>query len=179
MFLDHQTLAKVYFKRRTNQSIKANLNYDNDASTYGLWDGVGVSDAYDYQLLICGTSFYSGFFVSGYTNCSKQCDGWCDDKVSPYFRTAATWSDFSGVAFNTNGHQTVTKRLISVGLRWDIYGLSCVHNFPLKRVIFKREHNILIVSRLVPIMHGNFWALFCVWGNFVVLKISRNYCLIV
>ena len=117
MFLDHQTLAKVYFKRRTNQSITASLNYRNGASTYGLWDGVGVSDAYDYQLLICDTSFYSGFFVSGYTKSYKQCSDWCGDLVSPYFRTASTSSGYPGVAFNTNGHQPVAKRLISVGLR--------------------------------------------------------------
>ena len=117
MFLDHQTLAKVYFKRRTNQSTTANLNYGNNAATYGFWDGVGVSDAYDYQLLICDTSFYSGFFVSGYTNCYKDCDHWHGDYVSPYFRTASTSSHFSGVAFNTNGARALDKRLISVGLR--------------------------------------------------------------
>ena len=86
MFLNHQTLAKVYFKRRTNQSIAANLNYGNNASTYGLWDGVGVNKTHDYQLLICDTSFYSGFFVSGYTNCYKDCDHWRGDFDSPYFR---------------------------------------------------------------------------------------------
>ena len=117
MFLDHQTLAKVYFKRRTNQSITANLNYGNRASTYGLWDGVGVSDAFHYQLLICNTSFYSGFFVSGYRNCYKQCDDWCGDGVSPYFRTASSDSHYFGVAFNTTGHIPLVKRLISVGLR--------------------------------------------------------------
>ena len=132
MFLDHQTLAKVYFKRRTNQSIKANLNYGNGASTHGLWDGVGVSDTYHYQLLICDTSFYSGFFVSGYTNdCYKQCDSWCNDPVSPYFRTASSDEQykFFGVAFNTTGHRPLYKRLISVGLRWDIYGLSCIISY--------------------------------------------------
>ena len=118
MFLDHQTLAKGYFKRRPNQPITANLNYGNGASTYGLWDGVGVSDAYDYQLLICDTSFYSGFFVSGYTDdCYKQCDSWCHDLVSPYFRTATTSPHYSGVSFNINGYRPVNKRLISVGLR--------------------------------------------------------------
>ena len=129
MFLDHQTLAKVYFKRRTNQSITANLNYGNGASTYGLWDGVGVSDAYDYQLLICDTSFYSGFFVSGYTNCYKLCNYWCNDNFSPYFRTATIRSSYSGVAFNTNGQRALNKRPTSVGLRWDIYGLSCMLSF--------------------------------------------------
>ena len=117
IFLDYQTLAKVYFKRRTNQSITANLNYGNGASTYGLWDGVGVSDAYDYQLLICDTSFYSGFFVSGYTNCYKLCNHWCNDHFSPYFRTATTSSSYSGVAFNTNGERALNERPTSVGLR--------------------------------------------------------------
>ena len=118
IFLDYQTLAKVYFKRRTNQSITANLNYGNGASTYGLWDGVGVSNAYDYQLLICDTSFYSGFFVSGYTqDCDKQCSRWCGDLVSPYFRTATTSSSYSCVAFNTNGQRALNERPTSVGLR--------------------------------------------------------------
>ena len=132
MFLDHQTLAKVYFKRRTNQSITANLNYGNSASTYGLWDGVGVSDAYDYQLLICDTSFYRGFFVSGYTSdCYKQCDNWCGDLVSPYFRTASSDEHYKyfGVAFNISGAQVLNKKVISVGLRWGIYGLSCIISF--------------------------------------------------
>ena len=129
MFLNHQTSAKVYFKRRTNKSIAATLNYGNDVSTYGLWDGVGVNDAYDYQLLICDISFYSGFFVSGYTNCYKQCVSWCGDYVSPYFRTASTNSNYFGVAFNTSGARPLNKRLISVGLRWDIYGLSCIISF--------------------------------------------------
>ncbi|XP_022787968.1 uncharacterized protein LOC111327921 [Stylophora pistillata] len=117
MFLDRQTLAKVYFKRKTNQSMTANLNYGNGASAYELWEGVGVTDAYSYQLLICDDSFYSGFFVSGYTSCYKQCGYWCGDTVSPYFRTASTSSSYLGVAFNTNGHHSVDKRLISVGLR--------------------------------------------------------------
>ena len=129
MFLDHQTLAKVYFKRRTNQSITANLNYGNDASTYGFWDGVGVIKTDDYQLLICDTSFYSGFFVSGYRNCYKQCHSWCNERDSLYFRTASSDSHYSGVSFNTDGHRPLDKRLISVGLRWDIYGLSCIISF--------------------------------------------------
>ena len=118
MFFDHQTAAKVYFKRQTNQSITYALNYGNSAATNGLWDGVGVNNAYSYQLLICDTSYYSGFFVSGYTkNCYKHCSSWCSDGASPYFRTASTSWKYAGVAFNTNGHRSVNNRLISVGLR--------------------------------------------------------------
>ena len=120
IFVDHQTGAKVYFKRRTNLPITAAANYGNAAAA-GLWHGVGANSAYSYQLLICDTSFYSGFFISGFTsNCYKQCGSWCGDTASPYFRTAATSSSYRGVAFNTNGHSPniPSSRLISVGLRW-------------------------------------------------------------
>ncbi|KAL9976785.1 hypothetical protein ACROYT_G014118 [Oculina patagonica] len=121
MFVDHQTGKKVYFKRRTKTPrLTAASNYGNVAGTYGLWDGVGTNNAYSYQLLICDTSFYTGFFVSGYTgNCYKQCNSWCGDKASPYFRTASTSASYKGVAFNTNGHHPNIpgNRLISVGLR--------------------------------------------------------------
>ena len=76
-----------------------------------------MNSGYAYQLLICDHSFYTGFFVSGYTNCYKQCNHWCSDTKSPYFRTASTSSGFKGVAFNINGHRSVSTRLVSVGLR--------------------------------------------------------------
>ncbi|XP_020618618.1 uncharacterized protein LOC110056480 [Orbicella faveolata] len=119
IFVDHQTGAKVYFKRQTNFPITAAVNYGNAAAA-GLWHGVGASNAYSYQLLICDDSFYSGFFISGYTsNCYKRCNNWCGDRASPYFRTASTNAGYRGVAFNTNGHHPniPSNRLISIGLR--------------------------------------------------------------
>lgn len=115
MFVDHQTGNKVYFKRKSNLPVKAAANYGKTGSAFGLWDAVGASRSYSYQLLICDISFYSGFMVSGFTgNCYKQCHHWCGDTRSPYFRTAA---GYKGVAFNANGHRTVSSRLMSVGLR--------------------------------------------------------------
>ena len=96
-------------------------NIFGNAAAMGLWDGVGTNTNFNYQLLVCDHSFYSGFFVSGLTgNCYKQCNHWCGDTSSPYFRTASTSSSYNGVAFNTNGHSPnrVSNRLISVGLRW-------------------------------------------------------------
>ena len=117
MFIDHQTGTKVYFKRKTNQFIMAAENYGKTAGTYGLWDGVGTGNAYNYQLLICDDPFYSGFLVSGYIHgmCYKQCWNWCADLALPFFRTAS--SGYGGVAVNVNGHKTYSNRLISVGLR--------------------------------------------------------------
>lgn len=101
--------------------MKAADNYGKRADSYGLWDGFGsMNSAYSYQLLICNTAFYRGFFVSGYTGCYKYCDSWCGDTTSPYFRTSSTTGSlYKGVAFNINGHQTyvLNKRLMSVGLR--------------------------------------------------------------
>ena len=117
IFVDHQTGSKVYFKQRADQPITAALNYGNAADTYGLWDGFGTNNAYSYELLICDIPFFSGFLVSGFTgSCYKKCHYWCGDHVSPYFRTAAGFS-YTGVAFNSNGAHSHSKRLMSVGLR--------------------------------------------------------------
>ncbi|XP_067041976.1 uncharacterized protein [Acropora muricata] len=117
-FVDHQNGSKVYFKRKSNHTVKAAANYGKNGSAFGLWDAVGASSSYFYELLICDDPFYSGFMVSGFTgNCSKQCHHWCGDFSSPYFRTASNSSLYKGVAFNTNGAREVSKRLMSVGLR--------------------------------------------------------------
>ena len=117
IFMDHETGEKAYFKRQLNQPITAAGNYGNSASTFGLWDNMVVVDGFSYQLLICGDSFYSGFLVSGFVNCYKECGVWCGDSATPYFRTAARRSDLTGVAFNVNGHAPRSNKLVSVGLR--------------------------------------------------------------
>ena len=128
MFIDHKTGNKAYFKRRNRQAIKVAENYGMTAATYGLWDSVGADTAFSYQLLICDKESssnmkYSGFFISGYTGqCYKTCEIWCNDKISPYFRTSSGKNGYKGVAFNVNAHDPnlVSNRLISVGLRWDV-----------------------------------------------------------
>ena len=124
MFIDHEPERKAYFTRRSQTPITAADNYRyNHGSVNGLWDGVlpdglGASHYHSYQLLICDNHFFSGFFVSAYTNsCYKDCHSWCNDKQSPYFRTASTNPGYKGVAFNENGHRRLSNRLISVGLR--------------------------------------------------------------
>ena len=117
MFVDHQTGKKVYFKRKSNRPVKAAANYGKIGGALGLWDVVGASRSYSYQLLICDHSFYSGFFVSGFTrNCYKRCGDWCGDSSSPYFRTASTNSALKGVTFNANGAGAVSNRLMSANL---------------------------------------------------------------
>ena len=117
LFVDETTGEKAFFSYKINSTIVAVGNYGSQLP--GLFVGGGIADtSYDYQLLICDINFYSGFFVSGYTNCFKRCNHWCGDLVSPYFRSASTSSSYGGVAFNANGHRPLNSRLISVGLRW-------------------------------------------------------------
>ena len=125
MFVDHQTGSKVYFKRKSNHPVIAAAQYGKSASALGLWDAVGASTTFSYQLLICDHSFYCGFMVSGFTNnCYKICNSWCGDTNSRYFRTASTDRGYKGVAFNLNGHRSVNPRLMSVGLRLrDLYSV--------------------------------------------------------
>lgn len=64
------------------------------------------------------THFTRGFFISGFTeNCHKDCDSWFGDSDSLYFHSSASKDNLGSVAFHTNGHDKLDKRLTSVGLR--------------------------------------------------------------
>ena len=118
MFVDEKTKQKASFTK-TGPEITLKNNYNKQASAYGQWNAHGIaSDSMKYQLVICHTSLYKGLIVSGYTkSCYKQCNSWCGDYASPYFRTASDRSNFNGVAFNVNGARSQPKRLISAGIR--------------------------------------------------------------
>lgn len=117
LFVDEATGQKAFFTYKLSSTLVAAANYGKQFPS--TWLGNGVTDTkYEYQLLICDTYFYSGYFISGYTRCYKVCTRWCGDILSPYFRSASTNSGFAGVAFNINGHFPRKPRLISVGLRW-------------------------------------------------------------
>ncbi|XP_078369767.1 uncharacterized protein LOC144653602 [Oculina patagonica] len=117
LFVDEATADKAFFTHKLSSTLVAAGNYG--AQLPGLWVGGGTTDtSFEYQLLICDQDFYSGFFISGYTGCYKQCSHWCWDYSSPYFRSASTrTAAYGGVAFNVNGHRPLSSRLISVGLR--------------------------------------------------------------
>lgn len=121
MFVDEKSKEKASFSK-TGPEITFNNNYNKGASTYGQWNGHGIASANSqYQLMICDAEFYKGIHVSGnIIKCYKECDGWCHDGTSPYFRTAVFENErrkFYGVAFNENGFRQQPKRLISVGIR--------------------------------------------------------------
>ena len=115
--MDETTGEKAFFTYKLSSTLVAAGNYGTQLPA--LWTGGGIADtSYEYQLLICDTAFYSGFMISGYTDCYKRCDSWCADYSSPYFRSASTnTAAYGGVAFNVNGARPLRDRLISVGLR--------------------------------------------------------------
>ncbi|KAL9973366.1 hypothetical protein ACROYT_G019817 [Oculina patagonica] len=116
LFVDETTGDQAFFTYKLSSTLVAARNYGTPLP--GLWIGGGIADtSYEYQLLICDHPFFSGFMISGYTNCYKRCDYWCADYSSPYFRSASTSAGFAGVAFNFNGARALSSRLISVGLR--------------------------------------------------------------
>ena len=118
MFVDEDAKQSAYFSRDSNAIMTPAGNYGDKSQIFKLFTAHGAaSKSIKYQLLICNTSFYKGFFVSGYTDCYKKCDSWCGDTSSIYFRTATSSASYKGVAFNQNGHSSKTSKLMSVGIR--------------------------------------------------------------
>lgn len=118
LFVDENTKQKAAFTK-SGSAVTFSGNYGKKADAYGLWTAQGVAPtSYQYQLLICDTGFYKGLHISGYTKCFKQCDSWCGDTKSPYFRTSELKNkNYNGVAFNENGHRPRPNRRISAGIR--------------------------------------------------------------
>ena len=117
MFTDVATGQKAYFTRNIDSPTTATASLNQRAGGLGQWTPHGAANmSYSYKLLVCDKAFYNGFHVSGYTsNCYRTYTYWCGDFVLSYFRTSA--HNLPGVAFNINGHESRSTRLVSVGLR--------------------------------------------------------------
>jgi len=74
--VDETTGEKAFFSYQLNSSLVAAQNYETQLP--GLWLGGGIANTdYAYQLLICDTNFYSGFFISGHGEmCKKSCNNY-------------------------------------------------------------------------------------------------------
>ncbi len=99
----------------------ANYNYYVGGSNFGLWNGFGVApQSYQYQIQICDitTDLSPELMVSGYTSCYKQCNDWCGDGSTAYFRMQSpNHGAYLGNAWNENGHGNVGLKLVSYGVR--------------------------------------------------------------
>ena len=121
LYVNHANNQKAWFTRNAGTKLTAgSTNWFVNGSTYGLWTGHGATNTgYSYQLNICDAGWMStGLMITGYTSCWKDCNGWCSDTSSPYFRMDGDPNgSYDGVAFNENGHQVVGYKLMSVGIR--------------------------------------------------------------
>ena len=119
IFVDETTKERAAFNK-SGPAVTFSGNFNKMADVFGLWTAHGVASTdFQYQMLICDTDFYKGLHFSGYVDgCFKECDGWCNDNNSPFFRTSpVSYADYQGVAFNENGHRILSNRLISAGIR--------------------------------------------------------------
>jgi hypothetical protein len=113
--INHATNEKAWFKQASPKSIKMSAtDYNVPGSTYGLWNGYGAAtNSYNYQLNICDSG--PGLMLSGfYNSCYKQCFEWCSDLTTAYFRLSGA---LTGVAWNELGHEHLSKKLVSFGIR--------------------------------------------------------------
>ena len=122
IYINHDTGQNAYFTAQSGNAMTlASLGYNTSGATAGtLFTGHGnVNTGWNYQLNVCDNSWmWVGLMMSGYTGCHKQCNNWCGDVSSPYFRTDGdNGSSYNGVAFNQNGHTNVTYKTMSVGIR--------------------------------------------------------------
>ncbi|XP_065835448.1 intelectin-1-like [Oscarella lobularis] len=127
LYVDHDANGlSAWFTRNTPGSIVTRTtDYNVPGNTYGFWTGHGAaSTQYRYQFLICDNSdnerrYYPGYFMSGYTNCYKKCNHWCNDLSTPWYRTDGDFGTNrrDGIAFNANGHRNMGNKRMSVGIR--------------------------------------------------------------
>ena len=118
----HDTNERAWFTAQQGGPFTLNgLGFSANGSATGtLFTPNGAADLdWSYQLTVCDASWmWTGLMMSGYTNCYKQCNSWCGDTQSPYFRIDGdSGNDYNGVAFNEPGHTTVSYKLMSVGVR--------------------------------------------------------------
>ena len=124
LYVRHSDNAKAWFTRNSPGNIVASsTNWFVSGSAYGLFTGHGVANtSYSYQLNICDAGWmWTGFMITGYTSCFKDCNNWCGDTSSPYYRPdGSDTSAYRGTAFNQNGHNSsgaLPSTLLSMGVR--------------------------------------------------------------
>ena len=120
LYVNHTANQKAWFKRDIDEDLSfGTTGYNNSGGSYGTWSGFGVASAsIKYQVMVCDSSLFGGIMTTGQSGCWKECNGWCSDTSLPYYRMDAdAGSSYNGVAFNENGHQNVSTKMMSVGVR--------------------------------------------------------------
>jgi hypothetical protein len=121
MYINHDNDQKAWFLRESAVKFTiAAVGYKTSGEQLGFWLAKAVaSTGYKYQLNICDEGWmWVGLMMSGYSSCWKQCNSWCGDQSTEYYRTDGDNSNsYNGVAFKQNGHTNVSYKTMSVGIR--------------------------------------------------------------
>lgn len=121
MFYKHVGKQKAIFTRENKMKMTINGNMNKNGKENGYWlPGGGVAKPGRYQLLVCdsGNTFSQGLMISGKSSCFKACNSWCGDTSGYYYRASAQHGHYAGFAFSENGHRTVSKKLVTVFIRY-------------------------------------------------------------
>lgn len=123
LYQRHDNGQKAWFARKSGvKTTAATVGFNTGGGVLGAFVAKGgvAKAGIDYQLLVCdGGWMWTGFFMSGNAaGCIKGCGSWCSDTTTDYFRyDGDNGGGYNGVSFGENGHQNVSAKLMSVGLR--------------------------------------------------------------
>ena len=135
--LNHDNGQVAWFKQQSRSAFKfSSTNYFVTGSAFGLWTGFGAAatSSWSYQMGICDSAsilapglWMSGSYpqwdlmetliCAGYTNCWKECNSWCGDTSTWYFRVESYYAGYYGVTWREQGHTDVSNKLVSYGIR--------------------------------------------------------------
>lgn len=113
----------AWFSSISGQDFTLNeVGYRANADDFGtMFSGHGVAPQdVDYQVMVCdGNWMHTGITITGnFDSCTKTCSHWCQDNATNYYRANGdNKGKYEGVAFNENGHNNMSYKTISVGIR--------------------------------------------------------------
>ena len=121
LYINHDANQTAWFSRDSGQAFTMQqMGYFTSGDLLGDWTAHGAAPTnYKYQLNICDDGWmWVGLMMSGHQGCWKQCNSWCGDTSTAYYRTDGDdKNSYNGVAFNENGHTNVGYKTMSVGVR--------------------------------------------------------------
>ena len=122
LYTNHDNGQQAWFSRDSGGKFTTeDSGYFSSGEELGHWTGHGVApNSYKYQLNVCDEAWmWVGLMITGQTGgCWKQCNSWCGDTSTVYFRTDGDdGGSYNGVSFNQPGHTNVSYKTMTVGIR--------------------------------------------------------------
>jgi hypothetical protein len=121
LYVNHDANQTAWFSRDSGGVFTMEqMGYFTSGDQLGTWTSHGTAPSnYKYQLIICDEGWmWLGLMMAGHQGCWMQCNSWCGDQSTAYYRHDGDDStSYNGVSFNENGHTNVSYKTMSVGIR--------------------------------------------------------------